>query len=225
MVFTHRIADNTRTFTVTRDSTFVANFARDLCTIIVLASQSDFGSVTGGGQYVIGDTVVLTATPNIGYCFISWDDDSIANPRSFVAAGDSTFVAEFSATAHRAVDTTVTSYLALDNHTFYVSGVYSYVIPSDIGCDTIVDLTLQVLDAPKSCDISPNPAKSLISISSEDYISSVEIYSTTGMLVMQKEVNANRAEVNIEWLVPGVYFVRLFGESGGIPTVQRFVKE
>ena len=217
--------DNTRTFTVIRDSTFVANFARNLCTITVLASDSDFGTVTGGGQYAIGDTVVLTATPNIGYCFISWDDDSLANPRSFVAAGDSTFVAEFSATAHRAVDTTVTSYLTLDEHTFYVSGVYSYVIPSDIGCDTIVDLTLQVLDEPETYDISPNPAKSIISISSDNHISSVEIYSTTGKLVIQKQIHANRAEVNVEWLVPGVYFVRLFGEDGGQLSVQRFVKE
>ena len=218
-------ADNPRTFIVTGDSTFVATFERNLCTITVLASDSDFGSVTGGGQYAIGDTVVLTATPNIGYCFISWDDDSLANPRSFVAAGDSTFVAEFSATAHRAVDTTVTSYLTLDEHTFYASGVYSYVIPSDLGCDTIVDLTLQVLDEPEAFDISPNPAKSIISISSENYISLVEIYSTTGMLAMQKEINANRAEVNVEWLVSGVYFVRLFGEDGGQPSVQRFVKE
>ena len=217
--------DNPRTFIVTGDSTFVATFERNLCTITVLASDSDFGSVTGGGQYAIGDTVVLTATPNIGYCFISWDDDSLANPRSFVAAGDSTFVADFSSAAHRAVDTTVTSYLTLDEHTFYASGVYSYVIPSDLGCDTIVDLTLQVLDEPEAFDISPNPAKSIISISSENYISLVEIYSTTGMLAMQKEINANRAEVNVEWLVSGVYFVRLFGEDGGQPSVQRFVKE
>ena len=83
----------------------------------------------------------------------------------------------------------------------------------------------EVLDEPEAFDISPNPAKSIISISSENYISLVEIYSTTGMLAMQKEINANRAEVNVEWLVSGVYFVRLFGEDGGQPSVQRFVKE
>jgi hypothetical protein len=119
----------------------------------------------------------------------------------------------------------VTSYVTIDDHTFYASGMFSYVRPSEIGCDTIVNLNLRILEEPKSCDISPNPAKSMISISSEDYISSVEIYSTTGMLVMQKEINANRAELNIEWLVPGVYFIRLFSESGGLPSVQRFVKE
>ena len=217
--------ENPRTFTVMDDNTFVATFERNLCTITALASDPDFGTVTGGGQYAIGDTVVLTATPGIGFCFISWDDDSLANPRSFVAAGDSTFVAEFSATAHRAVDTTVTSYLTLDEHTFYASGIYSYVIPSDIGCDTIVDLTLQVLDVPETYDISPNPAKSLICISLENYISYVEFYTIGGRLVMQKEVNANSVEINVEGLVSGVYFVRLYGECGHVPLVQRFVKE
>ena len=132
---------------------------------------------------------------------------------------------DLSANDARTVDTTVTSYVTIDNHTFYASGMFSYVKTSEIGCDTIVNLNLRILDEPKSCNISPNPAKSIIGISSENYISSVEIYSTTGKLVLQKEINANRAEINVEWLVPGVYYVRLFGEDGGQPSVQRFVKE
>lgn len=217
--------DNPRTLIVTSDSTFVATFVRSQFAITAISSDPDGGSVMGGETYSEGDTATLTATPSIGYCFISWSDGNTDNPRMVEVVQDSTFVAEFSATVHRAVDTTVTSYLSVDEHTFYVSGVYSYIIPSDIGCDTIVDLTLQVLDEPKVFEISPNPAKSLINISSEDYISMVEIYSTAGRLVIQKQIDANMAEINVEWLVPGVYFVRLFGESGGQPTVQRFVKE
>ena len=217
--------DNPRTLIVTSDSTFVATFVRNQFTIIVLSSDSNGGSVTGEGIYPEGDTATLTATPSIGYCFVSWSDGNTDNPRMVEVVQDSTFVAEFSATMHRAVDTTVTSYLSVDEHTFYVSGVYSYVIPSDIGCDTIVDLTLQVLDEPEVFEISPNPAKSLICISLENYISSVEIYSTTGKLVLRKEIHANRAEMNVEWLVPGVYFIRMYGEDGGQPSVQRFVKE
>ena len=217
--------DNPRTLIVTSDSTFVATFVRSQFAITAISSDHDGGSVMGGGTYSEGDTATLTATPSIGYCFISWSDGNTDNPRMVEVVQDSTFVAEFSATVHRAVDTTVTSYLSVDEHTFYVSGVYSYIIPSDIGCDTIVDLTLQVLDEPKVFEISPNPAKSLINISSEDYISMVEIYSTAGRLVIQKQIDANMAEVNIEWLVPGVYFVRLFCEEGGQPVVQKFIKE
>ncbi|MBQ5425430.1 MAG: T9SS type A sorting domain-containing protein, partial [Bacteroidales bacterium] len=51
------------------------------------------------------------------------------------------------------------------------------------------------------------------------------IYSTAGRLVIQKQIDSNMAEVNIEWLVPGVYFVRLFCEEGGQPVVQKFIKE
>ena len=217
--------DNPRTLIVTSDSTFVATFVRSQFAITAISSDPDGGSVMGGGTYSEGDTATLTATPSIGYCFISWSDGNTDNPRMVEVVQDSTFVAEFSAIVHRAVDTTVTSYLSADEHTFYVSGVYSYIIPSDIGCDTIVDLTLQVLDEPKVFEISPNPAKSLINISSEDYISMVEIYSTAGRLVIQKQIDANMAEVNIEWLVPGVYFVRLFCEEGGQPVVQKFIKE
>ena len=217
--------DNPRTLIVTSDSAFVATFVRSQFTITVLSSDSNGGSVTGGGTYPESDTATLTATPSIGYCFISWNDGSTDNPRMVEVVQDSTFIAEFSATVHRAVDTTVTSYLSIDEHTFYVSGIYSYVKLSDEACDTIVDLTLRVLDEPQTYDISPNPAKSLINISSEDYISTVEIYSTAGWLVMHKEINAYQAEINVEGLVSGVYFVRLYGEDGHVPSVQRFVKE
>ncbi|MBR3946641.1 MAG: leucine-rich repeat domain-containing protein [Bacteroidales bacterium] len=216
--------DNPRTIVVDSDSTFIASF-RALYTISVIANNDEGGSVSGGGIYDEGAEVVITATPNVGYCFIEWNDASTDTLRTITVTSDSTFVADFSATAHRAVDTTVTSYVTIDEHTFYVSGVYSYVIPSDIGCDTIVDLTLQVLDEPETYDISPNPAKSMISISSENYISYVEFYTIGGRLVMQKEVNANSVEINVEGLVSGVYFVRLYGECGHVPSVQRFVKE
>ncbi len=216
--------DNPRTIVVDSDSTFIASF-RALYTISVIANNDEGGSVSGGGIYDEGAEVVITATPNVGYCFIEWNDASTDTLRTITVTSDSTFVADFSATAYRTVDTTVTSYVTIDNHTFYASGMFSYVKPSELGCDTIVNLNLRILDEPKSCDISPNPAKSMISISSEVYISSVEIYSTTGKLVLQKEINANRAEINVEWLVSGVYFVRLFGDDEGQPTVQRFIKE
>ena len=216
--------DNPRTIVVDGDSTFIASF-RALYTISVIANNDEGGLVSGSGIYDEGAEVVITATPNVGYCFIEWNDASTDTLRTITVTSDSTFVADFSATAYRTVDTTVTSYVTIDDHTFYAGGMFSYVKPSELGCDTIVNLNLRILDEPKSCDISPNPAKSMISISSEDYISSVEIYSTTGKLVLQKQINANRAEVNVEWLVPGVYFVRLFGESGILPVVQRFIKE
>ena len=218
------VETNPRTIVVEGDSTFVASF-KAIYTISVIANDDDGGSVSGSGTYDEGEEVTLAAEPNISYCFIEWNDGNTDNPRTITAISDITYVAEFSRTAQFTIDTTVTSYLTIDDHTFYASGMFSYVKPSEIGCDTIVNLNLRVLDEPKTCVISPNPAKSIISISSEDYISYVEFYTMGGRLVMQKEVNANSVEINVEELVSGVYFVRLYGEDGGIQKVQKFVKE
>ena len=128
-------------------------------------------------------------------------------------------------TVHFAIDTTVTKYATIGDRTFYVAGQYSYVVPSADDCDTIIDLNLRILDEPEIYDISPNPAKSIISISSEDYITYVEFFSTTGRPVMQKEINAKQTEINVEEFAPEIYFVRLYGEDGIAPTIQRFVKE
>ena len=62
--------DNPRTFTATSDGVYVANFARNQHTITALASDSNFGSVSGGGTYDVGATVTLTAIPNASYRFI-----------------------------------------------------------------------------------------------------------------------------------------------------------
>ena len=216
--------DNPRTIVVDGDSTFVASF-KAIYNITVLANNNEYGTVSAGGTFDEGEEVTLTAEPNSRYCFIEWDDGNTDNPRTITATSDITYVAEFSRTAHLSVDTTATSFLTIDNHTFYASGMFSYVRPSEIGCDTIVNLNLRILDEPKSCEISPNPAKSIISISSENYISVVEFYSLAGRLVMQKEINAYQAEINIDELVSGIYFVRVYSEDGILPVVQKIVKE
>ena len=220
--------ENPRAIIVTRDSTFVANFEAEpfqQYTITVLSNDEEYGTVTGGGTYDEGTTVTITAIPNIGYCFLTWSDGNMDNPREITVTGDRTYTAYFTASTHVAIDTTVTKYLTIGDRTFYVAGQYSFTIPSNEGCDTIVDLNLHILDEPEAYDISPNPAKSLISISSEKYISFVEFYSTSGRLVMRKEINAYSVEVNVEALMPGVYFVRLYGEDENLPSVQKFVKE
>ncbi len=216
--------DNPRTIVVDGDSTFVASF-KAIYTITVLANNNEYGTVSAGGTFDEGEEVTLTAEPNARYCFIEWNDGNTDNPRTVTATSDITYVADFSRTAYLAIDTTATSYLTIDNHTFYASGMFSYVRPSEFGCDTIVNLNLRLLDEPKSCDISPNPAKNIINISSENYISFVEFYSLGGRLVLQREVNAYQTQINIDELVSGIYFVRMYSEDGISPVVQKFVKE
>lgn len=60
------------------------------------ASSAD-GSVTGGGSYNFGDTIVLTATANNPHTrFFQWSDGCRYNPRSTVATGgEVNFTAQF----------------------------------------------------------------------------------------------------------------------------------
>ena len=43
-------------------------------TITASANPSEYGTVTGGGDYVYGHRAFINAKPNIGYCFVDWDE-------------------------------------------------------------------------------------------------------------------------------------------------------
>ena len=63
--------------------------------IEVASANSKYGSVSGGGQYGCGETVTIVATPNKGYVFKRWSDDSTEPTRTFTAEGDMQFIAYF----------------------------------------------------------------------------------------------------------------------------------
>ncbi len=87
--------DNPRIITLTRDTTFIANFALDSYTITVISANDSMGTVSGGGEYEVGTEVTITATPNEGYRFVSWNDGNIDNPRTITVIVDTTYVATF----------------------------------------------------------------------------------------------------------------------------------
>lgn len=87
-------------FTVTSDSTFVAEFeVVPTYTITVDATPAEGGSVSGGGTYNENTTATLTATASNGYKFVRWTvkgvEVSIEPSFSVKVTADSTFVAEF----------------------------------------------------------------------------------------------------------------------------------
>lgn len=71
-----------------------------------ITTVAENGVVTGGGVYVEGDNVMLTATANEGYKFTQWSDGNTENPRTVTATADVTYTAEFTAipTQHVLVD-------------------------------------------------------------------------------------------------------------------------
>ena len=89
------ITSNPRDIVVLQDSTFVALFAISQYTIEVVSDSPEMGTVTGGGTYHYGDTIVIAATPNIGFEFIGWTDGNTENPRTIIVTESTTFTAHF----------------------------------------------------------------------------------------------------------------------------------
>ena len=81
----------TRTVSVTQDGAISV----PTYTITAIANNNAFGTVSGGGTYQEGETVTLTAVPNSGYVFTSWNNGSTANPLIFTATENVTYIATF----------------------------------------------------------------------------------------------------------------------------------
>ena len=86
--------DNPRTITVTEDATYIANFAQ-IYTITVLSANGSMGTVSGGGEYEVGTEITITAIPNEGYHFVTWNDGNTDNPRTITVTEDATYIASF----------------------------------------------------------------------------------------------------------------------------------
>jgi len=88
------VKDNPRTIVLTQDTTFTAEFAKNEYTITTASSNSEWGSTTGITALYL-DEVEISATPNYGYHFVSWNDGNTNNPRTITVTKDETYTATF----------------------------------------------------------------------------------------------------------------------------------
>ena len=89
------VTDNPRTFILTQDTTFVAEFDRNSYAVTCVSNDVSMGQVQGGGTFLYLDTVALSAVAVEPYRFTHWQDGDTVNPRSIVVYSDSTFTAYF----------------------------------------------------------------------------------------------------------------------------------
>ena len=124
----------TYTFTVTNDSSFVANFAINTYTIAATVSPENSGSVNGAGTYNHGETATLTAIPATGYHFVNWTKGGTpvctTATYTFTVTNDSSFVANFAINTYTLTLTpdgegTVTTVLPADGVTSNGNGTYT----------------------------------------------------------------------------------------------------
>ena len=86
--------ENPRTVTVTSDTTFMAIFSETETTPTITVTVND--ATMGSASYTMdGNTAVLTATPNEGYSFLTWNDGNTENPRTVTVTSDTAFMAIF----------------------------------------------------------------------------------------------------------------------------------
>ena len=67
-------ADASYSFLVSTDRNLVARFSLPM-NITVTTNMAEGGTATGGGEYYLGNTCTLTATPNEGYLFLHWSNN------------------------------------------------------------------------------------------------------------------------------------------------------
>jgi hypothetical protein len=87
--------DNSRSVTVTQDTSFMAIFEPILYDVSLTCNDSVRGIITGSGNYVAYSVVTITATPNTGYRFVGWSDNNKESIRAVSVTHDITLVAIF----------------------------------------------------------------------------------------------------------------------------------
>ncbi len=74
--FTHWSDGNTnnpRTFVLTQDTTFTAEFAKNTYTISTTSANQEWGTTAGDTAALYLDEIEISAIPNYGYHFVKWD--------------------------------------------------------------------------------------------------------------------------------------------------------
>ena len=89
------VVDNPRTFVITQDTTFAAEFTTKLCTISTKSSDSERGETTGDTIVYSAEYITISAIPYYGYYFARWNDSNKDNPRTVKVISDKTYTAYF----------------------------------------------------------------------------------------------------------------------------------
>ncbi|MGN1240724.1 MAG: leucine-rich repeat protein, partial [Paludibacteraceae bacterium] len=94
------VSDPCRDILLNSDTTIVASFAQKFPVTVVVGVHSNstgMGAADGSGNYMTGDVITITATPNSGYHFVEWSDGNGYATRDIYLSSDTTLYARFAA--------------------------------------------------------------------------------------------------------------------------------
>lgn len=140
---------------VVGDATYTAQFDATLIIYDITtepATGEQHGSVDINGTAYYEATVTLTATPEDGYYFVSWNDGVIDNPRQIVIVSDTTLYPIFAECEPITTNITATIYddgsYRVGDEVFTTRGTHRVTLSAANGCDSIVVLRLNVIKLP-----------------------------------------------------------------------------
>ena len=87
--------DNPRTFVMTQDTTFIAEFEKNSYSVITESANPEWGATEGNKTALYLDEVEIYASANYGYHFTQWSDGNTDNPRTIILTQDTSFTATF----------------------------------------------------------------------------------------------------------------------------------
>ena len=77
----------------------------------------------------------------------------------------------------------------------------------------------------KTLNMYPNPSNDLLNIDlKNDQLQKIELYSITGQLIFEKDLNTNFYALNIDNYSPGNYFLRVYSQNGDVVN-SKFIKK
>ena len=88
-------SSNPYSFTLTCDTTIVAEFAKNIYTLTVQSADNTMGYVSSGGELEYLTKCIMKAYPYYGYHFVQWSDGNTDNPRYVQITQDTAFEASF----------------------------------------------------------------------------------------------------------------------------------
>lgn len=89
------VTENPRSFVITKDTTFTAEFAKNEYTIATESFNNEWGTTAGGTTALYLEQVEISAAANYGYHFVRWNDYNTSNSRTITITEDKTYTAIF----------------------------------------------------------------------------------------------------------------------------------
>lgn len=100
------------------------------------------------------------------------------------------------------------------------AGIYFDINPvvlTNYAENTIAPVSVSEVLVEKDVNIYPNPTTGMLTVQTTNkQYSSVQVFNTIGQLMLEQAVTAKTIQINIQHLVPGIYYIQLKGEHGTV---------